>query len=329
MLLAFQYQFARHAGRWVLVVTLIGLSVVFVSCAGLAAAEPQDAQVQQLVEQLESKVFSERQKAFLQLQQLGAKAIPGLRVAMQSTDRETAARARFLVESYLLRDLTREFQELANTPEDKIDLEHGMWLIARLVNPLCEKEPIQRELDKIAQQVRQALDSRDPKTTDPQVVVEILTRVLFVDLGFAGNTARYHHPDNSSIERVLATRKGLPILVSHVVVSVAERARIPIVGLAIPGRYMAKYDGDHAPVGFPKADVLIDPFGGRLIQEDDIHRMVFGFDPQVHLQPSAKLPTLVRMMTNLESHFRDVGKGRQAELTAKFRQPLAAKLPEQ
>jgi len=34
-------------------------------------------------------------------------------------------------------------------------------------------------------------------------------------------------------------------------------------------------------------------------------------------------------MTNLESHFRDVGKGRQAELTAKFRQPLAAKLPEQ
>jgi regulator of sirC expression with transglutaminase-like and TPR domain len=248
---------------------------------------------------------------------------------MGSADRETAARARFIVEAHLLRDLTQQFQTLADTPEDKIDLEHGMWLIARLVNPLCEKEPLERELDKIAQRVRRALDGRHPRRADPQEVVAILARVMFVELGFAGNTVTYHHPDNSSLERVLATRKGLPILVSHVVVSVAQRVDVPIVGLAIPGRYMAKYDGDRVPDGFPKKDVLIDPFGGRVIQEDDIRRLVFGFDPQVHLLPSAKLATLVRMLNNLESHFRYVGKGSNADRTRKFRDLLMANMPEE
>lgn len=305
------------------------VALLLIPAATISATEPVTGEVQRLVGQLESKVFADRQRAFRQLQRLGASAIPGLRMAMESQDRETAARARFIVESHLLRDLTQEFQQLANTSEDEIDLEHGMWLIARLVNPLCEKEPLERELDRIAQRVRVALEGRNPRQADPQAMVEILARVLFVDLGFAGNTVTYHHPDNSSLERVLATRKGLPILVSHVVVSVAKRVDMPIVGLGIPGRYMVKYDGSRAPDGFPKRDVLIDPFGGRLIQVDEISRLVFGFDPQVHLKPSTKLATLVRMLNNLAAHFRDVGHGKSAERTQRFRDLLMAKMPEE
>jgi regulator of sirC expression with transglutaminase-like and TPR domain len=153
--------------------------------------------------------------------------------------------------------------------------------------------------------------------------MEAIRDELFVEQGFRGNRDNYHHPDNSSMARVLATRKGLPILLSHVVVSVGERLEVPIVGLGVPGVYMAKYDGARAPSGYPKDDVIINAFEGRLMTVAQV-REAHGALPPDALTPSPKKRTLVRMLTNLSHHYDAIGDPRLASQVIQYRAILEA-----
>jgi regulator of sirC expression with transglutaminase-like and TPR domain len=132
---------------------------------------------------------------------------------------------------------------------------------------------------------------------------------------FAGNTEDYSNPDNSSLEKVLATRKGLPITLSRIVVLVARRLDVPIVGVPASGRYIVKYDGSRAPVGFGKDDIYFHPFeGGKVLSRED-RRMLFpSHDPDVMVPPDNNREALTRMLRNLTSHL-DHNPERAAQLT--------------
>src|SRR3954449_10384668 len=56
--------------------------------------------------------------------------------------------------------------------------------------------------------------------------------------GFAGDRERYDEPGNSMLDRVLAGRRGLPVLRSVVDVERTRRAGVALFGVGLPGHYV-------------------------------------------------------------------------------------------
>ena len=291
--------------------------------------KPSPDEIALLVEHLGAPQFEKRESATKQLLQLGAVARDELVRAKNSESAEVRSRIAALLKLIDKPPSVEEFKALASQPDDKLDLEQGMWLIARIVDPGVKHDELTKPLDALAAKVRERL-GKDvvPKTADPRLVVAALRDVLFGDEKFTGNFNDYGNPDNSSLVKVLATRKGLPITLSHVVVAVGERLAVPIVGVPTPWRYIVKYEGRRAPAGFPREDIFLNPFDeGKVLSRDDRAQMFPGLDPEVFPEPSSKRLVLVRMLNNLETHLfnRDeIDRGYQA---LAFRQLLEQHAP--
>ena len=67
-----------------------------------------------------------------------------------------------------------------------------------------------------------------------------LCRYLFHDCGFRGNVQDYYDPRNSYLNEVLDRRTGLPITLSAVAIAVGTRAGLEVVGVGLPGHFVAK-----------------------------------------------------------------------------------------
>jgi len=298
--------------------------------------EPQsdpelEAEIARLVRQLDADSFVEREKAQQRLIEIGAAALPRLYQAAESKSAEQRFRARHIIEAIELRDITEQFAALGRMRDEDIDLEQGMWLIARLVDSRADRERITRQLDALADEVRTRLGPDvDPRSVDPRIAIDALRHVLAVEHGLAGNRENYSHPDNSSIDRVLTTGKGLPILLSHVVVAVARRLDLPIVGIPVPGRYMIKYDGARAPKGFAHSDIIVDPFGDwKTLTPAEVAQITSLFDPARHLVNDTNRAALSRMLSNLATHSAAIGEPQKAALALRYQALLNAEAREE
>ena len=314
-------------------VILIG-SLLAVSC--LLADEPDGGEkppssdeIALLIERLGAPTFGEREAATRQLLKLGATAREELVRAKNNESAEVRARAAAILKRIDKPPSVEELKVLAAQPDDKLDLERGLWLIARIVDPGTRREELTKPLDALAAKVRERLGKDvTPKTADPKVVVAALRAVLFDDEKFTGNLGDYGNPDNSSIARVLATRKGLPITLSHVVVAIGERLEVPIVGVPTPGRYIVKYEGRRAPGGFPRDDIFLNPFdAGKVLSREDREQMFPGLDPDDLPEPTTKRLVLIRMLNNLETHLFNRDETDRAYQALAFRQLLEQHAP--
>lgn len=307
--------------RAVLFLGIIITAIVATSSNQARAAEPElKAEIAALIKDLDDDAFKVRERAFNRLLKIGIPALPQLQAATNSDSLEQRHRARILTAGIRHGLLRSAFQELARQDDEMLDLEQGMWLMSRMIDPAVRREDLSRQLDVLADRVRKKLGKDvNPRTADPQKVVAAIQEVLFVEEKFTGNRDDYNNPQNSSLAHVLASRKGLPILLSQVVVSVGQRIRAPLVGLGLPGRFMVKYDGAQAPEGFPKRDIVLDPFGGgKIVASDELATIIPGFDPEDSLEPYGRRETMVRMLQNLVTHFTAASQSEQAALAREF-----------
>ncbi len=281
------------------------LLIAMLACATIADDSDLDARVKQWIVDLGHKKFAVRQTAHEHLVEVGTPAFTQLEKIARSGSTEQRYRARAIIRYVNWHTLYTGFLEVSQQEDDKMDLDKVMWLMSLLVDPKVERAPLQRQLDKIAQDVRVRLGKQvDPAKAEPRIVVDALIAVLKDKYKLAGAQTNYDHPDNSSLDRVLSSNKGLPILLSHIAVSVADRLQIPIVGIPIPGRYMIKYDGARAPEGFSADDIIINPFDDwQILSQDGVRAIIPGFDPATHLIPSTRRATIDRMLRNLASDF--------------------------
>lgn len=282
-----------------------------------AGAAPEGDDIVRLVRQLDDESFAAREAATQELIAIGEAALPPLRAARQSPSAEVRYRASMIVEAVVRRDLDRQFALLAEGEAD-VDIEHGMWLIARIVDSAAERDAIDKRLDVLAKEVCKLLgEDVDPPALEPAVAVAALRKVLFEQEQFTGNTDDYDNPDNSSIDRVLRTRQGLPILLSHVVIAVGRRLEWPIVGMQVPGRYMCKYDGRQA-LGGETDDIVLDPFGGgRIVSAAELQRVYPSFDPDAAPADTHRA-ALRRMLRNLAVDFHTAGQRRKAAQVERY-----------
>src|SRR6185295_7102685 len=107
---------------------------------------------------------------------------------------------------------------------DRCDLGRAALEIARLEHPDLDPLPWLARLDGMADAIR----SRAPTTGDAQDAFGHVTRYLFDECGFRGNTDDYYDPRNSCLNDVLERRVGIPITLSVLVLEIGVR-----LGLAV------------------------------------------------------------------------------------------------
>lgn len=310
--------------------------VVALACSppvahGQARAEPADTaapkvsvpEIRALIADLDSPRFSRRDQAMRKLQDLGEAAYDELLAATSHPSREVRTRAASILKGVQYRTLLRAFEELGRQPDVRIDVEYGMWLIARILNPRVPRATLQKPLNELARKVRTRLGTDvDASKLPPAQVIETLRLVLYEEQRFAGNERDYTNPENSSLEFVLANRRGLPIVLSHVMIAVAQRLDWPVVGVPLPGRYIVRYDGARAPAGNPKEDLYFDAFAGRVMSLEDLTRQFGQIDLESLAERSTNRQILIRMLNNLENHLSLRGRSDQVDLTVACRLAL-------
>lgn len=155
--------------------------------------------------------------------------------------------------------VTRAMTQLCKAQLEDIDLEKAVLLLAYWNNPEINIQEIVTNLDEMAADIRKQL----PLSGHPLSFIDIMNEILFTDWGFKGNSEDYYNPENSFIDRVLDTRKGIPISLSVLCILLAQRIGLPMVGIPMPAHFILKYDNG-------EDEIFFDPFyEGKLYSREE------------------------------------------------------------
>jgi len=251
---------------------------------------------------------------------IGPSAVPFLQ-EVEIEQPEMAERIASVLEEIRGGKLEDELIAQAALPEDRIDLEHCAFLIARYAYPSLDVPGYVRLLDEMAQEVRDRIGPR----ASGEETVKTLNRYLFAEQGFKGNTKNYYEVENTYLNRVIDRRTGIPISLSIVYLLIGKRLRLPVHGIGMPGHFLVKYESD-------RYKIFVDCFnGGALLTEKNCQRFLteagYGFDER-YLQHSAVRAILSRMLKNLLAIYAKLDDSlRQTRLT-KFMEILGCEIKE-
>lgn len=185
-------------------------------------------------------------------------------------------------------------------------------LVARCDRPGYDPAAVQRAFDDLEAEARSWVDP----DASLRVRAEGLCTCMHDVRGMSGDPDAYYREDNSRIDRVLQTGRGIPISLAVIYNEVGRRLGLDCAGVNFPGHFLVRVRGD--PTAVPAAAIgeplLIDPFAGRLIgvgEPDALLRSVLGDDASLqpeHLEPATPLQVLLRMLNNLKQLA--IGEGR-------------------
>jgi len=222
---------------------------------------------------------------------IGTTAVPLLQEA-EIEQPEMAERIASVLEEIRGGRLEDELVQLATLPDEQMDLERGAFLIARYAYPTLDVTSYGRQLDEMAQEVRDRIGPR----ASGEETVKTLNRYLFSEQGFKGNTKNYYELENSYLNCVIDRRTGIPISLSVVYLLIGKRLGLPVHGIGMPGHFLVKYESE-------RYKIFIDCFnGGALLTEKNCQRFLteagYGCDDK-YLQHSPVRAILSRMIKNL------------------------------
>ena len=198
---------------------------------------------------------------------------------------------------------------LAHSEADDIHLEEGALLIAMDERPGARDSAADTRaaLDRLAERV-----FLRPGIGLPEAVARLSINLFGAD-GLRGDRTSYDDPRNSDLPLVLERGCGLPILLSIVMVAVARRLSLPLVGVGFPGHFLVGIDpAARAAAGLPEdRSFWVDPFhGGRVLGQEELRASLKRNFPQAPTPtdadwhrltgPADPVSVLVRMNQNLK-----------------------------
>ncbi len=152
--------------------------------------------------------------------------------------------------------------------DEAIDLIRAALCIAGEYNPQLDPEDSYRHLTTLAERARVQIDTEQNLTE----IATKLCHLLYHQTGFRGDSEDYYNPDNSYLNRVLETRRGIPISLALVYIGVGEALGLSIDGVGFPGHFLIKLSSteDGKTQAHTLAEsVIIDPFAGQVLSIGD------------------------------------------------------------
>ncbi|MDP3252245.1 MAG: tetratricopeptide repeat protein [Hydrogenophaga sp.] len=185
--------------------------------------------------------------------------------------------------------------------DEALPLFEAATSIAQDEYPDLDVQQVLGDVDQMLARIRR----RCAADAGPLQRLRSLNQFFFRDMGFGGNVNNYYDPDNSYLNAVLRTRRGIPISLAVLWLELAHGLGLKARGVNFPGHFMVK-------VNLPNGQVVIDPFTGQSLSREDLSErlepykrrngLVDDFDVPVGLYLQAATPReiLARLLRNLK-----------------------------
>jgi len=167
--------------------------------------------------------------------------------------------------------------------------------------PELDVQQVLGDVDQLLARLKRRL----PADAGPLQRLRVLNQFFFRDLSFGGNINDYYDPDNSYLNAVLRTRRGIPISLAVLWMELAQGLSLHARGVGFPGHFMVK-------VNLPKGQVVIDPFTGQSLSREDLAERLepykrrsglveeFEVPLGLYLQAAPPRDIIARMLRNLK-----------------------------
>ena len=194
--------------------------------------------------------------------------------------------------------------------EDDIPLFEAALSIAQDDDPSMDLNHCLLEIDKLVVRLRRRL----PADIAQIPKLRLLNNFFYQELGFAGNLNDYYSPDNSYLNKVLASRHGIPISLAVIYMELASHIGLRVKGISFPGHFLMK-------LSVKSGDIILDPFNGASLSREDLEERLEPYfaksripnEPSLasYLAEATPRSILARMLRNLKALFTEHSHWRQ------------------
>jgi len=152
------------------------------------------------------------------------------------------------------------------------------------------------------------LKRRLKRDAEPIQQLTALNQFFYQELGFSGNANNFYAPENSYLNEVFRTRRGIPISIAVIWLELARGLGLQADGVSFPGHFLVK-------VTLPEGLVVMDPLTGQSLGLERLSEQLLPFRNRtedgedadtplgLYLQPATPRDILIRMLRNLKEIF--------------------------
>jgi regulator of sirC expression with transglutaminase-like and TPR domain len=137
--------------------------------------------------------------------------------------------------------------------DEAIDVGTAALALGAFDRPQVPLDRYRDHLDLIAAEAERGLSGGS--AADAAGRLAALNGAIVGELGYRGDTLTYDDPQNANLLRVIDRRKGLPVALGILYMAAAMRLGWSVVGLNVPGHFLARIDAG-------QDRVMFDPFNG-------------------------------------------------------------------
>ncbi len=250
-----------------------------------------------------------REAVTVELGQMGVLGVALLRNVISGGNRILTSYAREYLEELQGPDTVTEFIRFIRSMN--YELETGFLMLNRTVYPEFDSAESCMQLDAMAARCRELMAL--PSSTVEKC--KVINRVLFHEYGFCADTENMDDPRNSFLCELLSRRRGIPISLSILYISVAQRCSLLLEPVGMPGRFMVGCFTEEEPF-------FIDAYErGSLRSVDELMNVLRKNNLDTHpshLAPSPVSEVLCRCCRNLAYQFTRQNLPEQAKLFSGF-----------
>lgn len=196
------------------------------------------------------------------------------------------------------------FKSLVETDAD-FHLLEAAASIAQDEEPMLDIQEVLDSCDALLVRLNRRLKG----VSEPLKKLSTLNQFFYSELGFSGNANNFYAPENSYLNEVLRTRKGIPISLAVIWLELAQALDLQAEGVCFPGHFLVK-------VTVPEGLIVMDPLTGEsmglenLSERLSLFRSHLGAEEDMEpplglfLQPATPRDIVTRMLRNLQEIFK-------------------------
>lgn len=204
----------------------------------------------------------------------GIEAVPVLESVWENSfDPLIQRRIEELIHQIQLEDLKKELRDWSQFGHH--DLMRGALLVTKFQYPDIDEDAIIKKIGQFSQDIWLELN----QNLTGLEKVKVINHILFDIHKLAGNLTNSGTAENYYINTLLDTRKGSPLMLGVVYISIAQSLHIPVYGVDLPRHFVLAYTDEIllAPGDTPEGDVLfyINPFNkGAVFTKNEIELFI-------------------------------------------------------
>jgi regulator of sirC expression with transglutaminase-like and TPR domain len=176
------------------------------------------------------------------------------------------------------------------------DLIEGMWLVNTYMYPDVELSTLTRSIEQLYFDAWTHMK----ENMHPYDQVKALNNVLFREKRFSANTKNFHSPSNSMLHLALETKRGNPLTLCVIYMTIAQKLDLPVYGVNLPNLFILTYKLD-------SVQFYINVYNkGLMLSKADIDNYIvqLNLNPvDIFYEPCSNVEIVKRALRNLAFSF--------------------------